>query len=268
MRFETVLPTSRYGATALALGHGEAIAATHPLGLYRLRAHTVEKLDLPNLHPENFISAVAEDGSLLSVHPVGIYIKTGDEWSTEPIDVGDVWAIERIDDRTYVASTTGIYELAGTDLRRIADEVTFAMTEWNGEIIFAASTGTIHQLSSQDTIDFPQLPVITPVVSFAVFHDSLWAGTGDGLYVLDGEAWELHAVDPADPHAFVFDLAAGSDALYANVKDVGLARLDEDGWHEITTTDIEVAELQAIAVDPATNELWLAFDGGIAVSRS
>lgn len=271
--FEVVVttPDLRRAPTAISISErGNYVALYNPMMLQQVGANGVEQIDLPDVHPKAAITHISDALDVIVVHPDGIVQRTGSGWS-QPEDYGNVRALEVINGRLLVATSNGVYEIADDEVSELASNNATSIASWNGNIIFADVTGTLRELGPQAQA-IPQLPTQAWIHSLTVFNDVLWAATNQGLYALGSGGWTLQAVDPSRPDAHVFGLEARPNTMYAHVQYLGLVIFDGNLWSEVLPSRqgdaILVTEVVAFEISPESGALWLAYDGGVAVSLS
>lgn len=105
----------------------------------------------------------------------------------------------------------------------------------------------------------------TWVTALDVYDDALWVGTfNGGLCRYSGDAWEALRAPDALPSARVNCLAHSADALYVGTLD-GLAIRQSGQWETFTRDEGLPSEVvQALAVDPATGDVWVGTSEGLA----
>jgi diguanylate cyclase (GGDEF)-like protein len=160
----------------------------------------------------------------------------------------------------YVATSEGLYAWAGQGL--VADgqgprPALSLLTE--GDTVWIGGIGTVERRHGGERVAW-NLPVGTAAVNqLARAHGRIWAGTSQGLFVFDDDAWRRPAaVPPALHHAPIAALRVDGDGNLWIGSNAGLARLRPQGPAEFIADDHPAAFRQVTAIhEDRERNLWL-----------
>lgn len=130
---------------------------------------------------------------------------------------------------------------------------------WMGSL-----SGTVY-LHRGGTVDYYRDGISGSVFALATAGNALYAGTSDGLFVLEGKAWRRVDAPPDRGLGGVFAIASRGEVLYLGTA-AGLARLDRSGLARLTERDgLPFRKVDTVHVDGDT--IYAGTVKGLAVVR-
>ncbi|MEO5625994.1 MAG: two-component regulator propeller domain-containing protein [Dokdonella sp.] len=211
---------------------------------------------------------VSRDGTLWIGTYKGLAVYADDRFTSVPLadtaahQVIDVYALAELDGGAIVAATSeGVLRVDGGRLVDNGDGIKPALSLLpRGDGLWIGSSGTVVRVAGGKSTAMPlpstqEAPAVTRLVEA---HGRIWAGTSQGLFVREGDAWKRYDADPLLGTSWISALYEDHDHnLWAGTNSK-LVRLREDGSLESITGGPSLTYKSLLsAYEDREHNLWL-----------